>query len=256
VAHYETEQEQLEAIKKWWKDNGSSIFIGILVGVGLLFGWRWYNSHTDQQGQLASNLYENMQNSVSTEDLENAENITAKLLTDHSDSPYAILAALNMARQDIIKKDLASAHIRLQWILDQDIKLEELKHIARLHKAKLFLSEQKVAEAKKLITNIDVGKFKASYAELTGDIAIIENETDKARIAYTEALEADSTRQLVQMKLDNLGNKVQIQAAIPNSITLPKTVDDYGNESTIKAAIPNSIPLPKTVDDYGNDSTN
>ncbi len=233
MAHYETEQEQLEAIKKWWKDNGSSIFIGILVGVGLLFGWRWYNSHTDQQAQLASNLYENMQNSVSTEDLENAENITAKLLTDHSDSPYAILAALNMARQDITKKDLASAHVRLQWILDQDIKLEELKHIARLHKAKLFLSEQKVAEVKKLITNIDVGKFKASYAELTGDIAIIENETDKARIAYTEALEADSTRQLVQMKLDNLGNKVQIQAQIPKSIILPEIVDDYGNESTL-----------------------
>ena len=233
MAHYETEQEQLEAIKKWWKDNGSSIFIGILVGVGLLFGWRWYNSHTDQQAQLASNLYENMQTSVSTEDLENADSITAKLLTDHSDSPYAILAALNMARQDITKKDLASAHVRLQWILDQDIKLEELKHIARLHKAKLFLSEQKVAEAKKLITNIDVGKFKASYAELTGDIAIIENETDKARIAYTEALEADSTRQLVQMKLDNLGNKVQIQAQIPKSIILPEIVDDYGNESTL-----------------------
>ncbi len=233
MAHYETEQEQLEAIKKWWKDNGSSIFIGVVVGIGLLFGWRWWNTYTDQQGQLASRLYETMQTSVANKELENAENITAKLLSDHSNSPYAILAALNMARQDIIKKDLASAHIRLQWILDQDIKLEELQHIARLHKAKLFLSEQKVAEAKKLISNIEVGKFKSSYAELTGDIAIIENETDKARIAYAEALDADKTRQLVQMKLDNLGNKVQIQTAIPNSITLPETVDDYGNDSTI-----------------------
>lgn len=238
MAQYETEQEQIEAIKKWWKDNGSSIFIGLLVGAGLLFGWRWWNSYTDQQAQLASRLYETMQSSVSTEDLENAKNITTKLLTDHSDSPYAILATLNMARQDIKQKDLESAHVRLQWILDQNTSLEELQHIARLHKAKLYLSEQKVAEAKKLITAIETGKFKASYAELTGDIAMIEGDTDKARIAYTDALDSDtlsgSARQFVQMKLDDLGNKTQIQAQIPQSIVLPEIVDDYGNETTNK----------------------
>lgn len=237
MAHYETEQEQFEAIKKWWKDNGSSIFIGILVGVSLLYGWRWWNSYTDQQAQLASRLYENMQSSISTEDLENANNITAKLLTDHSGSPYAILAALNMARQDIKQKDLESAHVRLQWILDQDTSLKELQHIARLHKAKLYLSEQKVAKAKKLITAIETGKFKASYAELSGDIAMTEGNTDKARIAYNEALDTDtlsgSARKFVQMKLDDLGNKTQIQAQIPKSIVLPENVDAHGNVTTV-----------------------
>ncbi|MGU3844696.1 YfgM family protein, partial [Vibrio diabolicus] len=39
---YDTEEQQVEAIKDWWKENGKAVIIGAVVGLGGLFGWRYY----------------------------------------------------------------------------------------------------------------------------------------------------------------------------------------------------------------------
>ncbi|PAR85254.1 YfgM family protein, partial [Vibrio cholerae] len=39
---YDTEEQQVEAIKDWWKENGKAVIFGAVIGLGGLFGWRYY----------------------------------------------------------------------------------------------------------------------------------------------------------------------------------------------------------------------
>lgn len=207
---YETEEQQVEELKKWWKENGKSVILGVVIGFSLLGGWRWWQTYTEQQSQIASSLYEQVMFSLEKEEeAEKTNQIAGKLLSDHSGSPYAVLAVLNLARQDLEKDDIDSAHARLQWAMDQNSHLTELTHIARLRKTRLFLSQEKWTAAKNLITGIEVAQFKGAYAELRGDIAVAEGRIDDARTAYDEALESEDLsiqhREWVQMKRDDLG---------------------------------------------------
>lgn len=257
MATYETEEEQIEAIKKWWKENGLSVVTGILLGLSLLGGWRWWQTYTDQQGQLASNIYDQVLFSLESKQIKQAHDLTGQLLSDYSDSPYAMLAALNIARQDLDEGDIKSSHARLQWVIDRNGGLSELTHIARLRKARLFFSQEKFVEAKALIDSVKDDKFKGVYAELRGDIAVAQGQIDVASTAYTVALESQDLsfqhQKWVQIKRDDLGEKVHIEANAPlsvigNSSTTLETVLKEGLlENTTASATGNSSTTQETV---------
>jgi predicted negative regulator of RcsB-dependent stress response len=233
VALYErTEEEQIEGIKKWWKENGTSVVTGFLIGISLLAGWRWWQFYTEQQAQTASMMYERVISFLQQGEPKQASEVANALLKDYSNSPYAVLVALNLAEQDVKKGDVDSSQARLQWVIAENGILPPLTHVARLRKARLLLSQGKVAEAKQLIASVtDKTGFQASYAELQGDIAVIEGQIDVARTAYQEAVDQKelSTQHhvWVQMKLDNLGRKAEerIESVIPLSA--------MGNVSTL-----------------------
>ena len=244
MAGYETEEEQVEALKKWWKENGASAVAGIVIGLGLLFGWRWWQDYTVQQAQLASGIYEQVMFALERDKIPQARQVADKLLAEYSTSSYAVLTALNIAHQDLKSGDIDSSHARLQWVIDNST-LSGLAHIARLRKARLFLSQEKVAEANQLIEGIEMSQFKEAYAELRGDIALKQNQAEVARTAYTEALTSKDLsaqhQEWIQMKLDNLGTGTVFEAIAPlsafagpttnsNSEVIP--VDATGNPIT------------------------
>jgi len=245
VATYETEEEQIEAIKKWWKENGLSVIGGIVIGLGLIAGWRWWQVYSDQQAQVASHIYNQILFSLEKEEIPEAHQAASQLLSEYSGSPYAVLAALNMAHHDLEKGDIDSSHARLQWVIENS-DIVELAHVARLRKARLFLSQEKVAETKKLIEGIDETTFRGAYAEIRGDIAMAEGRLDDARNAYTEAVGhldlSPQHREWVQMKLDDLGLKKEkrIEASAPTFepstdkvSTLPPVVPPPATESPL-----------------------
>jgi predicted negative regulator of RcsB-dependent stress response len=248
VALYEkSEEEQAEAIKKWWKENGISVLAGVAIGVSLLIGWRWWQDYTELQAQTASMTYENMLSHLQQKKLAQAEEIASLLLKNHSNSSYAVLAQLHLAHQDLTQEDIESSHARLQWVIEQNSSLSQLTHIARLRKAKLFLSQDKINEAKSLIEPIPAtGKFQAAYAELRGDIAVAEGQTEVARSAYKEALDTEALsythRQWVEMKLNDLGTVQGIQLQAPAPVAQMSTPSTATGQSF-------EIPAAQLTDD-------
>ena len=55
---YKTEDEQWEAVRQWWRENGMSAVFGIVLGLGAIFGWRWWQTHQIEQAEAASGIYQ------------------------------------------------------------------------------------------------------------------------------------------------------------------------------------------------------
>jgi predicted negative regulator of RcsB-dependent stress response len=205
---YTTEEQQVEAIKNWWKENAKSVIGGILIGLAVLFGGRAYLHQQDQHVANASMVFEGMMQNMAQNQPKQAAEKGAQLLGEYSDTPYAVMASLSMAKIKADEGDLTTAKLHLRYALD-NAKKDEIKHVARLRLARVLLAEGNNDEALKLLDSADPGTFAASYQELKGDIYVAKGDIENARSAYTLALAAmgpgDRGRNNLQMKLDDLG---------------------------------------------------
>lgn len=229
---YQDELQQVEAIKKWWRDNGMSVITGIVLGLALLFGWRYWQDYKEANAQKASAMYEQIIATLEKKQLDQARQTATALVSQFSQTSYAAMAELLMARQDLEDNNLASSHAHLQWVIDWKVQ-PDLVNVARVRKARLFLAENKLEDAKRILataTEADKKNFQAAFAELQGDIAVAENKLDEARTAYAKALESkelgNDHRTWIQTKLDNLGASAdkRVSAVAPKVVEMPPMV--------------------------------
>jgi predicted negative regulator of RcsB-dependent stress response len=205
---YETDEEKVEALKAWWKQNGKSVIGGILIGVAVLYAGKTWLTQRHSHAETASAQYEVMMQDLSQDKKDQAAEIGAAILGQYSDTPYAELASLAMAKIKVEENDLPAAKAHLHWALD-NAKQSEIKLIARLRLARVLTAEGNHDEALKLVDIPDTGKFAASYAELKGDIYVAKGQAAEARTAYNIALQSldpgSRGRHYIEMKLDDLG---------------------------------------------------
>lgn len=205
---YATEEQQVEAMRDWWQKNAKSVIGGVLIGLALLFGGRtWLHQQNVHVGN-ASLIFEAMMQDMQQNKPKQAASKGEQVLGQYSDTPYAVLASLTMARIKADEGDLATAKLHLRYALD-NAKQDEIKHVARLRLARVLHDEGKQDEALTLLNGVAPGTFEESYQELKGDIYVAKGDIEKARTAYTLALAAMSAnergRNFLQMKLDDLG---------------------------------------------------
>ncbi len=205
---YKTEEEQVEAIKKWWQENGKSIIAGVVIGISAIFGWRAYDNHTAIQAEAASTLYEQMIGAARVNDKENIEVYANRIIGDYKSSTYAVFATLMLAKITAEAGNLEQAETHLRWVL-KNTKQAEVEHIARLRLARVLIAEDKLDDAEKTLNISNTGAFIARYEELRGDIYAKQGKAEEARQAYEKSLvntQASAEAQAVlQMKLENLG---------------------------------------------------
>lgn len=206
---YETDEERIEAIKKWWKENGSSLVSGLVIGVSALVGWNLWTDHKQGVSDQASAVYSRMIASVAQGKSEQVLISAGELVTNFSDSSYAINAALAMAKVKVEQGDLVAAASQLRWAMD-NASQAALKHIARLRLARVLLAQGKHAAALAELTGIEAGSFKAIYEELRGDILLAQGKNKEAHDAFQSALSTlepmSQNRMILQMKIDSVGN--------------------------------------------------
>ena len=53
---YSTEEQQAEAIKRFFRENGLSLALGVIVGLGGLYGWKAYNQNQITTAEQASDV--------------------------------------------------------------------------------------------------------------------------------------------------------------------------------------------------------
>jgi predicted negative regulator of RcsB-dependent stress response len=205
VSIYETDEEKVEAIKKWWKDNGLSVVAGVVIGLGAVFGWRWWGQYEDSVAQEASAAFEEL---MATAEVPGGEAPQAKagaIADAYASTAYAALAALMKARVAVEAGDTAAARLALEEAIAKAPD-PALARVAALRLARVLLAESNLDEARAVLDrHEDAGPFSGDFAAVRGDIAAAAGRTAEAREAYAAALAAGTANpELVQLKLDNL----------------------------------------------------
>jgi len=205
---FSTEEEQAEAIKKWWRDNGKSIIAGIVIGVTSIFGWRSYINHSALQAKQASIIYEQLLVASRKNDTDNIRTLANNIITDYKSSTYAIFSKLMLAKIESEAGNLENAEAYLNSILDNNLR-SEFKHITRLRLIRVLIANNKLDSAEKLLSKIEPNQFITHYEELRGDIFFKRGKIKEASRAYKNALvnseKTEEAQLILQMKLDDLG---------------------------------------------------
>ena len=204
---YQSEDEQLEGLKNWWKANGTAVVFGVLLGLGLLFGFSYWKKYQNTQADTASGLYQDVIADIGQKNRDLAQATGGKLMADYTATPYAADAALLLAKDSFDAGDVVSARRQLQWVLDHG-KDAGIAQVARLRLGRIMLSQNDFDAGLKLIDVKDFGGFDSEYAELKGDLLAKKGQTEGARAAYLMALGSLSLHSpyspILQMKLDDL----------------------------------------------------
>lgn len=203
---YETEEQQVEALKKWWHENGGAIVMGLVLGLGGVFGWRAWVDYQHRLAGEASEIFESVIHEVDQKALTQVQASVEKINRNYSGTHYTGLAALALARAQYEDGKTVEAEGTLLTAL-HDIQHGSLRQIVVLRLARLMIAQSKWDEAAQLLERNPAGPgFKAEYAALRGDIALGRKDATTARAAYAEAIVGGAANAtLLQMKLDQLG---------------------------------------------------
>ena len=202
------EQEQVEALKHWWKDNGKSVVLILLAALTVFsvsMGWQYYKA---KQANEASSLFAELNKQVLSNDPKRVNDAAAAVMDKYAAGAYAPRAAMLAAQINIQAKDTVHAKTQLQWVIDHAGEVE-LKDVARLKLASLLLDEKSYADALALLNATHSDASAGLYADLKGDVLNAQGKAEEARAAYQQAvikMDAKSPYHgLIQMKLDALG---------------------------------------------------
>lgn len=212
-----TEEEQLEAFKRWLKENGLWIVTAVVISVGGYFGWNTYQDQKQAKAEAGSAIYTELLetlaveegSAISDDDRARAAELVEQLKAEHAGSAYGTNAALIRARWAVDENDLDTAESELRWVLEQDA-AAATKQLARLRLARVESARGEFDEAlATLDAETPAESIAAEYAEARGDILSKQGDNDGAAQAYQSALDSLDAQQqsrvlLLQMKLDNV----------------------------------------------------
>ena len=205
---YTTEEEQVEALKKWWKENGTSIIFGVVFGLAAVFGWRGWQEHRSAQAQAASELFQDVLSSLRSDSPDKAASPAREIVKTYGSTGYAVPAHLVLAKLAVAdnKLDEAAGHLN-QALAQSDSPALSLDIRLRLARVQAAKGDYDAALA--TLNVKDPGAFSPGYDELKGDILASQGHAQDAYSAYQQALEQyrkqGTDTSMLEMKIDELG---------------------------------------------------
>ncbi len=180
--------------------------VAACIGAGAAAGWQWYKR---TQSEQASQLYGVLEKAILANDLKQVRDVSGQLMDKFGGTAYGPMAALASAKANFDAGDTGAAAVQLRWAIEH-AKDEGIAATARLRLAAVLLDEKKYDDALKLLGAGHPEAYTGLFEDQKGDIYVAQGKTADARAAYKAALEklpAQGTyRQIVQVKLDGLGN--------------------------------------------------
>ena len=218
---YQTDEEQIEQLKRWWRENGKSTVAYITIAIVAVFGWQGWQKQHQADMDAASAIYQNLltvsQDTVTSEQHATANHLADTLKKDFSNTTYAQFAALYKAKFAVNNNDLVAAEQELRWVLDQEV-TPELAAQTRLRLARVLSGQEKYDEALVQL-QYDANGLAPLFEEERGDIYLVKGDTAGASAAYEKAREllrqqtVPSENPLLNLKIQQLNSALQSGSA-------------------------------------------
>ena len=206
----QTEEQQVEAIKTFWSDNGNAIIAGLAIGFAGFIGLNYYNDHKLQQELNTSEAYQAMIE-ASTEDGANFEAAGNAFIAENDASSYTMLTAIALAKTAAESQDWDKAQSYLNTAIEKSVD-DGIKAIATVRLARVQLQLEKYEAALATLSPKLPTSFDASVEEIKGDIYFKQGKKELARSAYQAAIDGanEGSNPALQMKLDDLAQVINL----------------------------------------------
>jgi len=215
VEVYQTEEQQVEAIKSYWQENGNMIIAGIVLGFAGFIGFNLYKDGVLESEIAVSDSYQTLIENSTNDKAAFGEN-AQKFISENANTSYVSLTTLALAKDAADKKDWQGAQIQLTAALES-APTEGIKGIASLRLARVQIQQKQYEQALATLAKPLPESFNAAIEEIKGDTYLLQGKKELARNAYQAAIAADglASSPSLQMKLDDLATAVNLTAAIP-----------------------------------------
>ncbi|MBL4764003.1 MAG: tetratricopeptide repeat protein [Colwellia sp.] len=212
---YQTEEQQVEAIKSYWQENGNMIIAGIVLGFVGFIGFNYYKDNKLADELAVSDSYQTLiENSV--KDSKGFSENAAKFINENSTTSYASLTALALAKDAANTQDWLAAQTQLTAAI-ASAPTDGIKGIASLRLARVQVELAQYEQALATLAKPLPASFTAAVEEIKGDTYLLQGKKELARNAYQVAIAADGLAgsPALQMKLDDLATAVNLTATVP-----------------------------------------
>lgn len=199
-----TEEEQIETLKRWWSDYGKSIILGAIVGLAGIFGWRYYQNHQVETRAAGAEEFAYISGQLSSKGTESFGEVI-EFIERNQGNNYGELAALLLAKAAVDAQDLNLAVQQLKLALDGS-KDAAVSDTVRLRLARVLIAQEDFDSAQSYLNAVSNDAFLAERSEIQGDLYLAQADQSEAKAAYQAALEAGGLNDNpgLQLKLDNL----------------------------------------------------
>jgi len=214
---YRTEEEQLEVLRRWWREQGRMIVLAVAVAVIAVFGYRAWSQHQQGQQEEVARLYQSLltadqqlgQPGATEDQLRTARHLARSLREDHGRSVYGRFGALFEARYALQLGQPGEARQALSWVMERSPG-DGLDQLARLRLAQLHYGADELDQALAVLEGGELGSLRSASLSLQGDIHYARGDREQARQSWQQA--AMAAAQLVepardpvlQLKLDDV----------------------------------------------------
>jgi predicted negative regulator of RcsB-dependent stress response len=210
---FETEEQRIEALAKWWKDNKRSVITGLIAGVAIVVGWNTWQAYQKEQAEQASEIYQEILSiSLDASKTETLEVLANQLKKDYGSTAYSAFAGLFLAKVKANAGDLPAAMSELQLALKQ-APYDGFDHLVRLRMLRILLAQDKPEEAIQVLASIDpatAGQFEAQFEDIKGDALLQLKRPNEARTAFQRAKELGLRSGYLRMKLEDLAEPLSV----------------------------------------------
>lgn len=204
------EQENIEALKAWWKQYGRlviAVVVAFVIGVAGIQGWRYYK---EQAALEAAAVFADLEEAVRLGDEKKSLQLAKTLAAEYGRTAYGSRGGVIAARVLFEKGELKAAEELLRAAVD-NARDEPMRAVASLRLSAVLLDQKKFDEALKAVTNPPGEAFAALFADARGDVLVAQDKIEEAKSAYQVALDklpkSAAYRNVVEVKRDALGAK-------------------------------------------------
>lgn len=202
------EQEQIDALKAFWKQYGNLISWVLILALGAYAAWNGWNWYQRDQSTKAAAMYDELDKAAQAGDAALVTRRFDDLKQRYPRTAYAEKGGLLAARVQADRQQAEAARASLQWLADSAAD-EEYRAIARLRLAGLLLDAGQHDEALRQVDAVKDVAFAALAADRRGDVLLAIGRRDEAKAAYQSAWQAMADdveyRRLIDAKLTALG---------------------------------------------------
>ena len=205
IEGYETEEQQVDAIKKWWSENGTMLIVGAVVGLAGLWGWRYYGETVLSGQEQASNEFAQVLVKFEADSSEQGAADMNAFIADNEGNNYATLASLLLVKEAVKERNFDLAKTQLTNLLETN-DYEPLMPVIKLRLARVKAELSEYNQAIATLDNITEEGFIVKANQTKGTVYVKQGDLASARLAFQAAVDASIGRvdPILQLQLDDL----------------------------------------------------